>query len=670
MSNLDRKGLLFPVALLLICISAYGILVTKLGYYFDDWPVILMIKSRLNFWEFYKFDRPFSAWTFVVTAPLLGINPFNWHIFTLLLRWLTGLGAYWTLIQLWPRKKREVVLMTCLFVVYPAFWQQSIAVAYSQHFITYLLYFISIGSMLAATGKKHRALFWSISLFTTGMHLLTMEYFWGLELLRPVLLWIVLAQNEADVKKRIKRTIKTWLPFLIIFIGVIIWRYLIVKLPEDPNSLVIFKLLSDDPISALLGLSQTIIKDVSYLLITGWYKTFQIDLIDLGVPYLVLAWLLVAIVSVLSYFFFRFRESNEEQAGNSSWTKQALLLGAIAIIAGMLPGWMVNRQITVGMYSDRIAIPALFGASIVLVSIISILINSHKNQIILVGILIGLAAGAHFRTANDYRWDWVDQQRVLWQLYWRAPTIQENTAFFSDGGLFKYTGDYPTSTALNVLYSQRMNSFEQPYWLLELDDYYKDYGVLLENTKIDINIRNIAYSGLAKDSVFLDYIKDGSCLKVYTELDADNLVMLDLFRRAAPLFNSTRIIPENSFVPDPAVFGPEPAHTWCYYFEKAELARQQAQWQTIADLGNQLMKEGYGAIRPVEWFPFIEGYVHTGNMEQAEQINFRVIEKDEEVLPQLCAVWENLAGHYPENSDKNMKISQVWQSLSCPLEIP
>jgi len=267
MVNLDRKGFLFPIALLLICVAAYGVLATKLGYFFDDWPVILMIKSRLDFWKFYKFDRPFSAWTYVVTAPLLGIKPLNWHLFTLLLRWLTGLGAYWILIQLWPRKKREIVLMTCLFVVYPAFWQQSIAVAYSQHFMTYLLYFISIGSMLAATGKKYQVLFWSISLFTTGMHLLTMEYFWGLELLRPIFLWIVLAQNEVDVKKRFNKTILTWLPFLIIFVAVIIWRYMIIKFPEDPNSLILFKLLAANPVSTLLGLTQKMIKDVSYLII-------------------------------------------------------------------------------------------------------------------------------------------------------------------------------------------------------------------------------------------------------------------------------------------------------------------------------------------------------------------------------------------------------------------
>ena len=84
-----------------------------------------------------------AAWTYILTTPFLGTAPINWHVFTLLLRWLAVLGMWWALRGLWPNKTRQVTWMALLFAVYPVFFQQPIAVAYSQHFITYALFFLS-----------------------------------------------------------------------------------------------------------------------------------------------------------------------------------------------------------------------------------------------------------------------------------------------------------------------------------------------------------------------------------------------------------------------------------------------------------------------------------------------------------------------------------------------
>ena len=145
-----------PTWLLVLTILAYGLLTPTLGFYFDDWPVIYMIQSGANFWDFYQFDRPFSAWTYVLTAPILGTSPFLWHTFTLLLRWTTTLLLWWVLGLIWPGKKKETTWIAMLFAVHPVFLQQSIAVAYSQHFITYALFFLSCWAMLRAALRKGR----------------------------------------------------------------------------------------------------------------------------------------------------------------------------------------------------------------------------------------------------------------------------------------------------------------------------------------------------------------------------------------------------------------------------------------------------------------------------------------------------------------------------------
>ncbi|MGE5462508.1 MAG: hypothetical protein ACM3PS_04080, partial [Syntrophothermus sp.] len=113
----------FPLALLVICALAFGVFLPWLGFYWDDWPVILMSKFfGVNaFAEFYKYDRPISAWTYILTAPLLGLTPLAWQIFALVLRWLTGLFYWLTLRLLWPHRKRETAWVAVLFLIYPVF---------------------------------------------------------------------------------------------------------------------------------------------------------------------------------------------------------------------------------------------------------------------------------------------------------------------------------------------------------------------------------------------------------------------------------------------------------------------------------------------------------------------------------------------------------------------
>ena len=120
---------LLPLAFLVLLVIAFGLLISNLGFYWDDWPVIYMAHSggeASTYIDFYDYDRPVSAWTYILTVPILGVKPLNWHIFTLLLRWLTVLAMWWMLRGLWPERSRQTAWMAFLFAVYPAFFQQPI----------------------------------------------------------------------------------------------------------------------------------------------------------------------------------------------------------------------------------------------------------------------------------------------------------------------------------------------------------------------------------------------------------------------------------------------------------------------------------------------------------------------------------------------------------------
>ena len=89
--------------------------------------------------------------------------------------------------------------------------------------------------------------------------------------------------------------------------------------------------------------------------------------------------------------------------------------------------------------------------------------------------------------------------------------------------------------------------------------------------------------------------------------------------------------PNPDFAPDPAIFGSEPAHTWCYYFEKADLARQYSDWQTILKLQTEANQKGYTPTNDAEYLPFIEANVQTGNWQTAIDLSQETIQSNDKL---------------------------------------
>lgn len=68
------------------------------------------------------------------------------------------------------------------------------------------------------------------------------------------------------------------------------------------------------------------------------------------------------------------------------------------------------------------------------------------------------------------------------------------------------------------------------------------------------------------------------------------------------------------------IFGNEPVHGWCYHYQKASLARQAGDWDTLANLTQSVLDQNLNPQYLVEWMPFLEGLVHDGQIESARAI--------------------------------------------------
>jgi hypothetical protein len=131
----------------------------------------------------------------------------------------------------------------------------------------------------------------------------------------------------------------------------------------------------------------------------------------------------------------------------------------------------------------------------------------------------------------------------------------------------------------------------------------------------------------------------------------------------------SRIIldPAKSRQPLKEVFGPEPDHTWCYYFEKASIAYHQQDWQQIVALGKVVEEKDFepNTDNKLEWYPFIEAYGRTGEWTKAETLSINAFKGDEGVQAMFCKIWSELESETTPSRERDEIIVNVTDFLEC-----
>ena len=663
-----------PWALLLLCLVSFGLLIPWLGFFWDDWPIILMtrLQGASGFWQFYQFDRPLSAWIYIITTPFLGTTPFVWHLFALLVRWLTVLGMWWTLRSLWPQRIREVTWMALLFAIYPSFTEQPVSVTYSLPWICYALFFLSMGAMIQAIRKPRW--YWpltGLALLASALQLFTLEYFIGLELLRPVFLWLLASEEAGAARLRLLKTFKRWLPYLLVLAAFLIWRLFFLNLAgEDPNKAVLLFRLFTQPGPVLVHLAQIALQDTISTLTSPWFQSLQVTALNFNNGFVLFTWTIAILSAVLlAVYLLRLDTGESTPASQDNWLRQATFVGLLATLLGPIPVWLTDRQAIIGLHSDRFTLAAMFGVSILLVAFLEWLTPRRLSKAVVLCALVGLAVGLHLRNTNDYRWSWAKQSRFYWQLYWRAPNLQPGTAILSDGEIFNYVGGYSTTAALNLLYPQAPSQSKLGYWFFDI---YREFGKrftdLTKGISIGSTFRTFSFSGNSQDSLVIFYSpEEGRCLWVVNSLDAGNPEISPPTRALLPISNFNRIGADSlaAGYPPTSIFGTEPPHDWCYYFQKASLAAQSGDWQQVAALGNEATKLNFSPNNPQEWLPFIEGYGHLGRWADVEDLSRHVIRVNSDLVPRMCVLWRRLETDTPSTSARDETLSSLRNKYSC-----
>jgi len=646
-----------PIALLLIAILAYGLLIPTLGFYWDDLPMS-WIRYQLGaeaMTRYFSNNRPVWGLLYQLTTHILPQVPIYWQTFALFWRWLGAVVVYKIILELWKDNPRFAFTTATLFLLYPGFNQQWGAYLFSHFFI--VLFFFLLSILLMLRGKTISALIFS------ALNLWMMEYFFVLELTRFGIIWTSLRDSYPDPKQRLKPTFNLFAPYLVLFTLAVLSRLFIFN-----NQVYNFSLtaqLKADPLATILALAQNFFTSLWKVIIASWIQIFTgVDPAMHGTRTLLLYAAVIIIVLLITYYVVRSMQN--EPVFKPLYP---ILLGAFMLPFAGVPFWTTGLVISLAHPASRFTLPFMFGVSLIIAGAIEYIPRLNWRNIVLV-LLVGLAAGRQFLWSTDYKRDWESQKNIFWQMTWRAPGIKPNTLVLMNEKLFFYA-DNSISAPLNWIYAPENHSDQISYVLLYPTNRLNSSLPLL---KLDLPIQYDYLAGRFEgntSNALAFYYDPPDCLRLLDpDLDLDNRFIRDesLMREASALSNPNQIRREQSAVM-PDVYQPEPKHGWCYYFEKADLARQFGDWDEVVALGDKAFKlKNDSPNNPIERFLFIEGYAHVGDWDRAvelSKVSYRV--SRDFVGPILCQLWKRVETETADSGERNEALSKIRDMASCDL---
>ncbi len=666
----------FPLVLLGAAVLAYGILFLWLGFYWDDFPMIFIAENYglSGLARYFSTNRPVWGLLYQVSNALLGSSPWQWQIFAVFWRWVSAVCFWLFFRQLWPRQERAAAWAALAFLVYPGFGQQAIAMVYGHFFIVLSSYLFSLYAMLRAVRAESRRGLWVVvALAASLINLACMEYFFLLDLLRPLFLWVVFAEPVADFRSRIKRTALTYLPYLVVFLGVGIWRAFFFEYQTNNYAPVFFEQLKTQPLQALAALLGQVVSQTFTAGVAAWGQIFRLpDLAGLGKTNLVLylAVLAAGLVLTAGYLVGQRAAPEGMYKDRLRWAGTAGGLGMLALLVAGWPFWLTELPVTLVFPNDRFTLPFLLGSVLLLTGLIQLIPGRAWVRALLVGLVITLSIGHHFENATSYRRDWLAQRTLFWQLTWRIPQLQPGTTLMSNDLSLRYYSDNSLTAPLNWIYfpDNQTQDLQAMFFFPAVRLGKNNLPELKPGLPIQVDYLAANFQGSTSQVVAVFYAPP-ACLRVLDpEVEGENWFVPGLLRDAAVQLSSTAWIipdPAQPAQPMPAYYGTEPAHGWCYYYAKADLARQSGDWQKVVALGEEAFALGDYPNDPAERLPFIEGYAQMGNWQRALELSRESGQVTPAFHPVLCRLWERIDRTTPGSPEKELVVSTIQSEFSC-----
>ena len=663
----------FVFWLLVLTVLAYGLFSRKMGFYADEWYIIWFLKTfgAGQFNQFFAQDRPFLAISYTLFTSLLGSDPFTWQIFGVLTHFLSALAFWFMLAQAWPENKPLQRWATALFLIFPGFSEQWMSVMYSQVFLLLAGYLVTIGLTIYVFRNPKRWLLITLpSLLWMSYALFSVEYFLGLEVFRLLLVLKEAQMGALTTSERLKRAAQAWLPFAFATLAFLIWRVFFWKS-------YMYEIQPLDTLFAsggVAGFAIGILRMLADTLLFVWGIPLKLVELPTISPVTWRIWAMLPLVGVVTWFFRRALQgwNSEGSPGKENQQQlQIMLIGFLMVLGSLVPFKAAGLPISIAPPYDRFMIIFGLGSALFITGLVFLLFKRSFAPTIL-GLLICLSVATQVSYAYNYQRLTTQQRDFLWQLTWRAPNLAPGTMLLTDNLPFGfYFSDMSLSGALNLIYTAPTLDRQMSYMILYSSAHLGSELKKLElDEPVTIAERSFQMVGNTSKSVGFYYSPD-ACLVVLEPAlfpstihphDRNQVDLMYIARISHPELIQTEF---NPITPPEIYFGSEPAHGWCYYFQKADLERQRGNWGETIRLLEAAQAEGYQPNNHMEWFPFVIAYTNLGEWQKAEQIvsNLFQGQPDQRVLQ--CNVWSQLTELSSANLIKDENYLAIQRLLEC-----
>lgn len=644
LSNPHRAAV---TAVILTALLVFGTGISRLGYYHDDWYMLwsAALRGPASLIPLFSMDRPFMGVIYSLTYRVIGENIAGWHWYALAWRIAGALAFYWILHLAWPKYRSLHGLAAVLFLVYPGYLSQPNAATKINHLIGFGSALFSIALTLlaarAATARR-RQIYSGLSLLLMALYLWLYEYMIGLEVMRLALLFWRHWQGRRDHTRPALRAVwRAYLPHLALMALFLFWRVFIfdsTRIATDMKGLV-FSYLTDF-LSLLLRLFFQVIKDFFSTSVFAWgvqpYDLFsRAGFGEMTIAFL-LAGLVVLVVLGSLRSVARYAQAQpappDEAETPSPWVLVAA--GALVTLGAVTPVVLTIHHLDLLDEYKSYGLHPSPGVIILVVGIMAMLKNKFRSPALVA--LIALSVTTQSLNTQDWIKYWDVQKSFWWQLTWRAPHIRENTLLMAYGPQhYAFQQDYEVWGPASLIYYPLPDIVPAiQSEVLNPDTLYEVY----KGELTDPYVRDIFMPRDFGKVLLVSQPGLGSCIHVIDgQMPVYSANERAIVEKAGPYSNLALIDPTGQAPTPPAtIFGKEPEHGWCFYYQKAALARQLAGWAAIGELYDSAQAAGLAPRDPVEYFVFVEGLVNAGRMEDARALADRSLKTNEQVHISLC----------------------------------
>jgi hypothetical protein len=640
------------LAIVSLAVLAFGLLIPRYGFFWDDWTNAWYVHlfGPSGTLRAYTSDRPILGWVYLLTTSWLGTEPAPWHVFALATRCLSALAFLGLLKTLWPQEARRNLAVAALFLVYPSFRQQPVSMIYGHFFLLLAGHLSSLTLMIRAVQTPRRHWLWhALSLALAAVSMFSLEYFVFLEAVRPVVLWLAMPPSVPAWTRR-RHWLRLMVPYALLLAAYLFWRVAIWSFPTYQPGLL--SSLAEDPIGGLVALVGTVAEDAAEVLLLIWTSALRPPAVGTFGRRSTIIWggvVALVFAAFLSLLLLRPDPPESTIARPSRRIPQSSLnaaaLGAWALLAAGTPSWITQLPIRLHPMWDRLTLPMTIGASLLLGTLFSMIRRPAWLAPVLASAALAAAAGLQLQSGVSFFRDWEMQRDFFHQLVWRAPAIAPGTVLVTNDMPFTYESDNSLTAPVNWVYADTVEGTRMPYMLYFVSVRFGlGWPGFEAGLPISQGYRVMHFEGNTSNTLAILFTPPG-CLQVLDEVRHDSMPTVPpLLSRAVPLSRLERIDASASPPLDRLqdLFGTPPAATWCEYFERADLARQQEDWETVAALGEVAFDLADRPNDASEWLPFIEAYARQGRVDRARELTDDSLERNQAVRPMLCNTWRRL----------------------------